>query len=448
MYKLLALLLLMIPATLRAQTSPVLNIQNNALNTIGKIEANPAIPADSAFSLLSNWSGYPEIKKTGTDYLYYYNDAFYGKVPVRVYIPASYKQTQKNTCVLLLHGAVGGSSFADIDTIKKFDDDILFASLKKQNYIIIRPVADPKKNFDWVVNHFGIRGLNSSNPTYKTLIGVIAKLKEILNIDDNKVFAMGHSDGSDGTLGLAVFTPNQFAGFIAYNSLVSNIFARNFYIRNALNFPLYIVHSDLDKLRPIKTTRRVVDSLKQLGGNIIYKEYIGYEHYDKHLNKDLPFVPLFIAATSRNIFKTDLIWETDGKDVEYEGCNWLKVTHIDASLIIANWHLPFDFPYRDYNERRKEYFNTAIYSTLNPSGAVKTSYLNNVFTIQTSRVTEAEIMISPVMVNLEEPVTIIANGKEVFKGKVKADKKFIVDQFKNNFDRDALWVTSIKVKID
>ena len=70
--------------------------------------------------------------------------------------------------------------------------------------------------------------------------------------------------------------------------MMNNIFARNFYIRNILNSPLYIVHSDLDQLRRIATTRRVVDSLKQIGGNIIYKEYIGYQHYDKHLDKDLP----------------------------------------------------------------------------------------------------------------------------------------------------------------
>lgn len=50
------------------------------------------------------------------------------------------------------------------------------------------------------------------------------------------------------------------------------------------------------------------------------------------------------------------------------------------------------------------------------------------------------------MVNLEQPVTIIVNGKQAFSGKLVADKKFIIDGFKSNFDRDAIWVTSIKVK--
>ena len=51
------------------------------------------------------------------------------------------------------------------------------------------------------------------------------------------------------------------------------------------------------------------------------------------------------------------------------------------------------------------------------------------------------------MVNLEEPVIVILNGKQVFKGKVKTDKSFIIDGFKKTFDREALWVNSIKVKV-
>ena len=113
--------------------------------------------------------------------------------------PQFNKNTEKVKCVLLLHGAVGGSKFADIDTLKKFDDDIIFAMLKKQDYIIIRPVADPSKKFDWVVNRFRGTG-NTQNLTYKALVDIMISLKRVLNIDDNKVFAFGHSDGSDGQL--------------------------------------------------------------------------------------------------------------------------------------------------------------------------------------------------------------------------------------------------------
>jgi len=90
------------------QISPTLNIKSESGDIINLIAGNKNINADSTFRLLSNFSGYPEITSTGKDYLYYYTDSIYGKLPLRVFIPATYKPDKPNTCVLLLHGAVGG----------------------------------------------------------------------------------------------------------------------------------------------------------------------------------------------------------------------------------------------------------------------------------------------------------------------------------------------------
>lgn len=319
-----------------SQQKPLqLHSVNTPYKIIDQIQANSAINADSAFNILSNWSAYPVIEQTGKDYMFYYTDPFYGLVPVRVYIPSSYKNKQKFPCILMLHGATGGSKFTDIDTVKKFDDDIIFSTVKKQQYIIIRPVADRSKNFNWSVNKRSFTNKNAPNLTYKTLTSILVEIKKVLDIDDNKTFALGHSDGSDGAIGFAVYNPNPFAGIVAYNSMMDNIFARDFYIRNIINSPLYIVHSDLDKLRPIQKTRIIADSLKKIDDKIIYKEYIGYQHYDKHLTKDLPLVPLFINSTSRNPFKTTIYWETDKVSL-YNSCNWIKITQLDTAGADAN----------------------------------------------------------------------------------------------------------------
>jgi predicted peptidase len=253
-----------------SQQKPLqLHSVNTPYKIIDQIQANSAINADSAFNILSNWSAYPVIEQTGKDYMFYYTDPFYGLVPVRVYIPSSYKNKQKFPCILMLHGATGGSKFTDIDTVKKFDDDIIFSTVKKQQYIIIRPVADRSKNFNWSVNKRSFTNKNAPNLTYKTLTSILVEIKKVLDIDDNKTFALGHSDGSDGAIGFAVYNPNPFAGIVAYNSMMDNIFARDFYIRNIINSPLYIVHSDLDKLRPIQKTRIIADSLKKIDDKII-----------------------------------------------------------------------------------------------------------------------------------------------------------------------------------
>jgi predicted esterase len=423
------------------QISPTLNVKSESGDIINLIAGDKNINADSTFRLLSNFSGYPEITLTGKDYLYYYTDSIYGKLPLRVFIPATYKPGQPNTCVLLLHGAVGGVKLSDIDTASKFDD-LLFALLKKRDYIIIRPVADPSIKFDWVVNRFK----GSANPTFKTLSDILLSLKKILNIDDNKVFAFGHSDGSDGAVGLAVFKPNQFAGVIAYNSMLTNIFAKDFYIRNIINTPLYDVHSDLDDLRPIQQNRVVINELTRLDPDIIYKEYIGYQHYDKHLDKDIPYTQQYINSVSRNQFKSAIYWETDSAK-NYNACDWLTITGIDSKLPAAPWHK--DLQVESYNKRIQKFMpGENYYAGLNASAAVKAKFHNNMFDIQTSGISGIELLISPVMVNLEQPVTVNINGKQAFIGKVIADKAFMINDFKSNFDRDAIWVTSLKLKVD
>ncbi|WP_147425606.1 hypothetical protein [Mucilaginibacter gracilis] len=438
------ILLFAFTSAVAQQKSLQLPTGNDVNAVIDKIRDNKAISADSAFQALSQWSDYPVIQKTGYDYLYYFSDPFYGVVPVRVYVPVNYNRSRKSVCVLLLHGGTGGSKFADIDSLNKFDDDILFSSLKKQDYIIIRPVAENKKKFNWSVNMFSGQDKNATNLTFQTLTNIVISIKKVLNIDDNKVFAMGHSDGSDGAIGLGVYSPNLFAAYVAYNSMFTNIFARDFYIRNILNVPLYTVHSDLDDLRPIQQTRIIIDELSKTSGNILYKEYIGYQHYDKHLDKDLPFTPLFINSTSRNPFQTLLMWETYRPDI-YNMCRWLKITGVDTASVVSDWYRPLNF--KSYDKRSKQYFkDREYYYKLNKCSAIKASYNNNVFNIQSYRVKKLVISVNPVMVNLEQPVIVNLNGKKVFEGKITADKRFLTESFKIDFDRGNICVNEIRIK--
>lgn len=420
-------------------------LQSDVDNALTQMRNNSQIDADSAYRLISNYSQYPELKQTGYDYTYYYTDAVYGKIPLHVYIPGTYKNTQKTPCVLLLHGAVGRSHFSDIDSTGAGDDDVLFDELKAHNYIVVRPIADAHREFDWVVSRQGTGDTYSINHTFRVLVNIIVSLKMVLNIDDDKVFAMGHSDGSDGAVGLGVYSPDVFAGVIAYNSMLNNLFARDFYIRNIQNRPMYLVHSSLDNLRPMKLTRAIVDSLLKFDNDILYKEYIGYNHYDKHLDKDLPLACEYMKGISRNPFQSRANWETAHSDI-YSSCDWLKVTGINKASPNAMWYAPFNIIAS--STRQGQVIGYQYYNRLDKSAAVKAAYYNNVFSIQTSRVTEIELLISPIMVNLENPVTVIVNGKQVYNKKVKPDKIFLLDNFKINADRNAVWVNSISVKVE
>lgn len=434
------------------QTSKSLSITNDALKKqIESISSDKKISADSAWNILSFWNAYPEIKKTKQYYLFLYKDSVFGTVPLKVYIPENYQNSVPSPAVLILHGAVVLSSFKDAYKDTAADEDLFYTYFAKHNFIIIRPFADSygpntdgKINFDWVVNRFnGKVNRNKTNPTFQTLTAIISQLKQVLNIDDNKVFALGHSDGADGVFTLEVYKPSSFAGFVVYNSMLTNLRSYDIYLRNTLNRPLYLVHSDLDDLRPIQQTRLIMKILDSLNSPVLYKEYIGYQHYDKHLQMDLPYSYDWTKEISRNPFQKNITWETD--DLDNNNCDWLHVMQFDTTLVRSKWQTELNT--KLYNKRDKVYVDFPYYD-LNKSAAIKASYNNNVFDLFTSRVEDVELLISPVMVNLQNPVIVNVNGKEVFNKKVTADKMFLIKSFTSSFDRKALWVTSIKLKVN
>ncbi|MFD0792702.1 hypothetical protein ACFQZX_03675 [Mucilaginibacter litoreus] len=442
---LLTLIGLILPSLMCAQNLPLpAAVQNDDL--IASLAADSKVNADSALYVVSNWSRYPNNSKNALNYVYYYNDAVFGKVPVRVFVPANYNKNIKTPCIIMLHGAVGQSKFSDIDSTGVNDDDMFFDAFKNKGYIIIRPIGDRSKKFDWVVDRFSSPANPKPNLTYKALTNILIALKSILNIDDDRVFAFGHSDGSDGAVGLGVYSPDMFAAIIGYNSMLTNIFAYDYYIRNIKNRNLYLVHSDLDDIRPIQTTRDVIEKLKAEDNRIVYKEYRGYEHYDKHLNKDMPLAAIYMSDKGRYPYQHDIYWET-ASDTLFNQCDWLKITGINTNLPAAAWQQNFDV--KAYDKSIKAYRdNMLYYNYLSPSAVAKAHFANNIFDIKTSRVMQLQVLISPAMVNLNEPVTIKVNGKQVFNGKVSADKQFILQNFKTNHDRRALWVKAIDVKVD
>lgn len=435
-----------------AQIRDTLPAENDALKKqVQIISDNQNIHADSAYHILSNWNQYPVIQQTKKWYLFHYADPVFGKIPLKVYIPENYKKEVSSPAVLVLHGALVLSSFKDAYKDTASDEDLFYNFFAEKNFIIIRPYADGagfntsgKINFDWVVNKFnGRTSRNKANPTYQTLVAIINQLKQVVNIDDNKIFAFGHSDGADGAFALEYYQPSAFAGFVVYNSMLQTIHDYDIYISNTLNRPLYLVHSDLDDLRPIQQARLIMKIFDSLKSPVLYKEYIGYQHYDKHLPIDLPYSYEWMKGISRNPFQKNISWETSSSNAST--CDWLRITQFDTTLASANWQTELNT--KLYNKRDKIYMDE-LYYNLNKSGIARASYNNNTFELSTSRIKEVELLISPVMVNLQNPVIVRVNGKEVFHKKVTADKHFLLHQFATSFDRKTLWITSIKIKVN
>jgi len=86
-------------------------------------------------------------------------------------------------------------------------------------------------------------------------------------------------------------------------------------------------------------------------------------------------------------------------------------------------------------------YNALNYSK--PSAAVNAIHYGNHFNIETSLVSKIALYIHPYMINLDIPVVVTINGKEVFNEMVGIDREFMIQNFIENFDKKALWINKI-----
>lgn len=384
---------------------------------------------------------YPRLLEYRGEHIFSIADSIYGKIPFKMYIPENYQPSQPLPLILLLHGGIGQSKFSDAlraDKSSEMESDPFYTLLCKQGFIVVMPYADPEKGFDWAANQLR----TNRNFTFTSLTKLLSEIKRSVNVDDNKVFAFGHSDGSDGVFALDVYQPSLFAGFVGYNSMLKVLFTNNFYLRNTTNRSLYLVHSDKDDLRPIQQTKAIVEILDSLKVPLNYKEYKGYKHFDAHLALDFMNSIDFINATVRNPYPKTVYWETN--DHLYERCDWLLIKEWNLDLPAASWHKVQNV--LTYNKLNKTWLNLPYYK-LAPSAAITGSYHDNVFYISTSRVTRFQVLISREMVDLKKSISIYVNGKQVFTGMVKQDNAFCMQQFLATHDKKATWISAITLNI-
>jgi predicted esterase len=88
-----------------------------------------------------------------------------------------------------------------------------------------------------------------------------------------------------------------------------------------------------------------------------------------------------------------------------------------------------------------------IFQRRNLSGMVRADYAANTFTIDTSCVGAFRLLVYGEMVNLDEPVTVMVNGRQVHSAKVKPDVRFLLASFLADRDRKALPVAELECRV-
>lgn len=232
-----------------------------------------------------------------------------------IYVSKNYNAQTKSPLIVYLHGSIGNDLQHRDDDY--FSDSPFIKVADQLGGIVLFPMADYSSAW-W------------TKVGTENIFSQIKKIKADFNIDDNKVFLSGFSDGGSGSFYLAMTKSSTFAGFIPLcgNPTVgaSRSEFQN-YLCNLYNRPMYVVNTDNDKLFPNFEIKPMIELAKKSGGEIIYNIQEGYDHDFEIVNNEVNNIVSFIQHNSRNTIPSEIIWETESS---YNGqFMWLKIDRIN-----------------------------------------------------------------------------------------------------------------------
>lgn len=404
---------------------------------------NLAAGGSVTYARIKAYNTYPAIKHQLLSLQFKFTDSLH--TAFLVVLPKDYNSHKSYPLLFFLHGGVsmntGYPDYADSrDTSDWNRYYTKYAAMHK--VIMVYPMGN--RDYNWMFPDKG----------FYMIPAMLKQIKQLINVDDNRVFISGHSNGATGSFSYAMKQPSEFAGFYGFNTR-PQVRTGGTYIRNLLNRSFFNVSVDQDYYYPPGAHDSLTKIMKALHADYQDHRYNGFPHWFPQFDESEPAYQLLfedMAKRKRNPFRPNIIWECD--DVKYGRCDWLSITALDtATAAKALWQTPINFKINKWVVLNKENDAHVVDTALNAfnyrkrSGAAKASYHKNVFTIVTSAVGVIRIYISPAMVNIKKPVTVMVNGKRRFKARVSYNKQFMVTEFKKTLDKAALWINYVDVDL-
>jgi poly(3-hydroxybutyrate) depolymerase len=120
----------------------------------------------------------------------------------------------------------------------------------------------------------------TSQMSEKDVMNVLDIMRKEFNVDENRIYIMGHSMGGAGAMYLGVKYASIWAGIgaMAPATAPAGINPNNYPLDPARNVPFIIVQGDQDTLVPVAGARLWIDKMKELNITHQYVEVAGGDH--------------------------------------------------------------------------------------------------------------------------------------------------------------------------
>ena len=167
--------------------------------------------------------------------------------PYALFLPESLKQGEKVPLVVVLHG-LGGSGANTIPTwVERLNKEVA----------VLCPTYP--------------MGAWWARPAEEMVLGLIDQIREQHNIDSNRIFLAGLSNGAIGAYMIGMFYPDRFAGLIPIAGSITPRYMH--FLVNLRNTPIYMIQGAHDPVFPIQLSRRIQKILSDMKYPVTYREH-------------------------------------------------------------------------------------------------------------------------------------------------------------------------------
>ena len=418
-----------------------LKAQEKEFYAVDKAPLNKTEDGKALYSEMKKKAGYLPKQHKNYSLTLVINDT--ARTAFFVHLPPNYNPAKRYPLLFFLHGAVRNNLLIDYLPAAwvLYDWNRYYTKYAELNDVIL-VFPQGSKEFNWMTSDKGFFMV----PKILTLI------KKAINVDDNKVFISGHSNGATGSFSYLMKQPTPFAGFYGFNTQ-PKVFTGGTFVENIKNRSFINFSTDKDYYYPPNANDDFTKLMNSI--NADYKEYRynGFPHWFPEFDESEPAYKILFAdllQRQRNPFPKEISWEFD--DNRYGNIDWLTNMQLDTLANRKAWHKEKNFKinqWLEYNEKDSLITKTVdkmAFDFPRKSGKILAKYANNVFHIETSCIKSFAVNIAPEMVDTNKKVRIFVNGKLRFDKRIGYDTSLMLKNFDATQDRSQVWINQIDIR--
>jgi predicted esterase len=193
-------------------------------------------------------------------------------MPYRVYVPKAYVASKAMPLVIALHG-LGGNEDGFFDSYSKLPPELS----EEYGFLLAAPLGFRRDGFygSTIMGAADAASRRRGEYSEKDVMEVLRLMKAAYNVDESRIYLMGHSMGAIGTWAIGSKYPEIWAALVAFSGVGAPSLADNM-----KSIPHFIVHGDADNTVNVSGSRNMAAALNKLKADVTYLEVQGGSHTD------------------------------------------------------------------------------------------------------------------------------------------------------------------------